>query len=86
MSKKYMVQYERDGCIGAGSCIAASSDDWSMNDDGKADLLNGQQEEQTGFWVREIDESQLEALKASAQSCPVNIIHIVEKDTGKKVI
>ena len=86
MGRKFIVQYDRDGCIGAGSCVAADSDNWSMNDDGKADLREGRQEEGSGVMEREIDESELPKMREAAQSCPVNVIRIRDKQTGKSVL
>ncbi len=86
MGKKYLVQYDREGCIGAGTCVAANPDNWSMNDDGKADLRSAQQEEGSGFFEREIEESELQLMKAAAQSCPVNVIRIVDKETGQHIV
>lgn len=72
---KYTIEYEREGCIGAGACVDACPSNWSMNDDGKADLK-----------VAEIDEAQLEENKAAAEGCPVNVIHIINKETGERLI
>lgn len=84
--RTYLVQYDREGCIGAGSCVAANADFWSMNDDGKADLKDGAVDAGTGFLVREIPEEQLEKMREAARSCPVAIIRILDKQTGKPVL
>ncbi|MBU1196930.1 ferredoxin [Candidatus Micrarchaeota archaeon] len=86
MGKKYLIQYDRNNCIGAGTCVAADPDNWSMNDDGKADLTNAQTNAATGFLEREIDENELEKMKEAAQGCPVNVIHIIDKESGQKII
>lgn len=72
---KYVIEYDREGCIGAGSCVGACPSNWTMAEDGKADLAN-----------KEIDEEQLSCNKEAAESCPVNVIHIVNKETGEKLI
>lgn len=82
---KYLVQYERKGCIGAAICAAVNAEDWVMNSDGKADLVEGKFNEQTQMWEREIDETQLETMKAAAGGCPALVIHITNKETGEKV-
>ena len=72
---KYEIGYERDGCIGAGACANVNPANWKMSDDGKADVLK-----------TEIDESELEANLSAARACPVNVIHIVNKETGEKLV
>lgn len=90
MGKKYIIKYNRSGCIGAGVCVAVNYEFWSMVEtkDDKADikkihnpiiLENGDQE-------LEIDEKDLPLNLEAAQGCPVNVIHIYEKDTGKKIV
>jgi len=84
---KHVVEYDRPGCIGAGACTAASPKFWKMNydKDGKADLIGGKQR-QDGWEELEIDEKDFEEMKASAEICPVNVIHIKKKETGEKII
>ena len=83
---KYLVQYERKGCIGAAICAAVDPENWVMNADAKADLIDGVFNEATQMWEREIDESQLEVMKAAAEGCPAIVIHITNKETGEKLI
>ena len=46
-----------------------------MASDGKADLLK-----------KDIDEAELEASINAARACQVNVIHIVNKETGEKLV
>ena len=84
MGKKYLVEYDRDGCIGAAACVAVQPDQWTMVDDGKADLKDSKKEGKN--WFKEIDESELEKYKDAEESCPVTVIKIFEKDTKKRII
>ncbi|MBS3174396.1 ferredoxin [Candidatus Woesearchaeota archaeon] len=87
MGKKYIVKLDRESCIGAAACVAVQPDQWQIVDDGKVDFLNSKTDEKSkGWFVKEIDESELLKFKESAEVCPVNVIHIFEKDTGKKVV
>lgn len=81
---KYIIQYDRNGCIGAGVCAAVAPDHWVMNQDGKADLVDGKQVAE-GQFEREIDEKDLEINKQAAEGCPAVVIHIINKETGEKV-
>jgi len=85
MGKKYIIKYDRENCIGAAACVAVQPNEWKIVDDGKADFNNSNKDEK-GFFVREIDESELAFYKESAEVCPVNVIHIYDKETGEKVI
>lgn len=81
---KFKVEYDREGCIGAGVCAAVDEKNWEMNADGKADLKNCSKE--GDIFVCEIDEADLEQMKAAAEGCPVNVIHITNKETGEKIV
>ena len=82
-----MVEYDRPNCIGAGACTAAAPRFWKMNyeKDNKADLIGGKQREDESE-ILEIDEKDFEEMKASAEICPVNVIHIKNRETNEKII
>ena len=82
----YKVEYDRKGCIGAGVCAAVNPEQWVMHKDGKADLIEGQAASGEGQFVKEIEEKDLEGMKMAAEGCPANVIHIIKKDTGEKII
>ena len=79
----YKLQHNKADCIGCGACEAVAPDFFEMKDDGKVQLKGGKE---TGkdIWERDIEEKDFQTVKDAADSCPVNVIHIV-KD-GKKVI
>ena len=81
----FIVRYERKACIGAAICAAADAENWVMNADGKADLVDGTLNEQTQMWEKEIDETGLDSMKAAAGGCPALVIHIFNKETGEKI-
>lgn len=84
---KYVVEYDRPNCIGAGACTAASPKFWKMNyeKDNKADLIGGKSRDD-GWETIEIDEEDFEQMKSSAEICPVNVIHMKNKKTDEKII
>ena len=83
--KRYKIVYDRDNCIGAGACVIAYEERWVMDAaDDKANLIGGKQED--GSWILEFTEEELAKFMDSAQVCPVNVIHIFEVETGKKLI
>jgi len=84
--KKYRIVYDRINCIGAGSCVISYPERWVMNKvDDKADLRGGKEiKEHT--WEVEFTAEELEKFLESAQVCPVNVIHVYEIETGKRLI
>ena len=87
MGKKYIIKFDRENCIGAAACVAVQPEHWQIVDDGKVDFIGGKPDEKLKSWfVKEIDESELIKFKEAAEVCPVNVIHIYDKDTGNKII
>ncbi|MBC8495739.1 ferredoxin [archaeon] len=74
---KYKVENKVEDCIGCGAC-AAICDNFEMVE------ING--EEKAKPKKEEIDESELETNKEAAESCPIEVIKITEKETGKKIV
>lgn len=79
------VIYNREGCIGAGACELAAPKFWKMAGDLKVDLLGSKLNYETGKYELEIEVTakELRALKESADSCPVQVIEVVEKNVRK---
>ena len=86
MGKKYKIVYDRENCIGAAACAAVAPDYWEIVDDGKADLKKAESKEENRVQERIIDESELEVNMEGARSCPVNVIHIIDLETGERLI
>ena len=56
-----------------------------MNQDGKSDIKNGKHLDNE--WQElAISQKDFQANKEAAESCPVNVIHLVNKKTGEKII
>ncbi|MEK7157948.1 MAG: ferredoxin [Patescibacteria group bacterium] len=70
----YKIVYDREGCIGAASCTAVS-ENWELSDDGKAT-----------FHKEMITEEELAKEREAAESCPVQVIHIINTETGEQII
>jgi ferredoxin len=84
--KGWRVEFERDNCIGAGACVAANADFWSIDNDGKANLRTAAYDAARKVWVLEIaDDAQLRKQRDAAGVCPVNVIHIYDPE-GKQEI
>jgi len=83
---KFTIKFDREGCIGAGSCEAACPKFWKLQEDGKADLNISKRNEDNTEQTRDIEESDLSCNLEAAQACPVNVIHIFNKETNEKLI
>ncbi|MBI2667210.1 ferredoxin [Candidatus Woesearchaeota archaeon] len=83
--KKYIVQYDRIGCIGAAACVASLPEAWEMDEEGKA-ILKGGNGKGDEIFELEITEEELEKHMDAAKACPVIVIHIINKETGEKLI
>ena len=81
----YVLQHDRPNCIGCAACEAVAPDFWEMNEDGKSDIKNGENKD-NGWQELEFEEKNLQENKDAADSCPVNVIHIVKKETGEKLV
>ena len=82
---KHQIQHDRPNCIGCAACAAISPDFWVMNEDGKSDIVNSKMRED-GWEELDIEDKDFEINKEAAESCPVNVIHIINKETGDKII
>ncbi len=84
MAKPYKVIYDRQNCIGAAQCVAVMPEFWILDSDGKANLKGSKKS--NGTWELELDEKQLSKMKDAAASCPVNVIHIDDTKSKKRII
>jgi ferredoxin len=84
--KRYRIVYDREGCIGAAACVAAYPERWSLVDDGKADLKDAKKNDDNTEQTLEFTEEEFQKMMDAAQACPVNVIHIIDEETGQRVI
>ncbi len=85
---QWKIDHDRPGCIGCGACAAVNPDFWTMSPvDGKSDLVGSVSTKEGDEVVREQREmEELQGNKEAAESCPVNVIHIIDLKTGQKII
>ncbi len=84
--KRYKIVYDREGCIGAAACVAAYPERWSLADDGKADVKDGTHNDDNTEQVLEFTEEEFQKMMDAAQACPVTVIHIIDLETGQRII
>ena len=83
--KTHILQHDRPNCIGCAACEAVAPTFWEMNPDGKSDIKSGKHKED-GWQELDIENKDFQGNKDAAESCPVNVIHLVDKKTGKRLI
>jgi ferredoxin len=76
----YRIEFDRESCIGAGACVAANADFWSIDPDGKANLKSAKYDTERKVWLLEIDDAEFQKNLDAAQVCPVNAIHVYKDD------
>jgi ferredoxin len=88
MKRKYIIEYDRENCIGAAACAVSGPDFWEMDDDAKANLINGKSNSDNTKQTRELelDEDGLNSLLESARVCPVTVIKVIDKETGENLV
>ncbi|GEM_PF-3499762 len=80
-----------DYCTSAGivhncaACAGVAPDHWEMNADGKSDVI-GCTKRDDEWEEKDITDAEYDANLQAAQSCPVNVIHLVKKETGERII
>jgi ferredoxin len=73
---KLIIQHDREGCIGCGSCTAFCSEHFEMSGDGKATLIEGKLVGK--MFEKVVEESDAETAKTAASSCPASVIHVIQ--------
>ena len=80
---KYIVKFDRFGCISEASCTTVHPERWVMNNmDARAVLIGGVEKE-NGVFEIECGDEELEKFKKAALICPAAIIRVFDKETGK---
>jgi len=82
---KYTIEHDKPNCIGCGACAAVAPDFWSMADDGKSTIKGAKKTKNNGETI-DIEEKDFAINKEAAESCPVNVIHIIDIKSKKKLI
>jgi ferredoxin len=86
LKKKYEIEHDRENCIACGACTVLAPKFWILNKkDGKADLVN-RKKRGDGYENLDINEKDFLINKDAADSCPVNAINIINKETKKRIV
>ncbi|HLD57086.1 MAG TPA: ferredoxin [archaeon] len=76
---KLRIEYDKNGCIGAASCVAVDPLRYKLDSTGKADLLGSHVDGNLQILELETDDPTI--VVEAARACPVLIIKVINKDT-----
>ena len=85
MGKTFKMMHDRPNCIGCGACAVIAPEFWEMNDDGKSDIISAEHKP-NGWQEKKIEQKHFDINLEAAESCPVEVIHIVDEEEDKKII
>ena len=86
--KRYRVEYNRNGCIGADICTFIDPDHFVMASDNKVDMIGGVEKDKPGVFVMEVEgnlDDMCNEIRRAADSCPAGVIRIIEIATGRRI-
>lgn len=84
--KTVRIRHDRPNCIGCNACAAIAPQFWEMSDmDGKSDII-GSSKTPEGWEELDITEADLDVNLNAAESCPVNVIHLVRIGDNQQLI
>ena len=69
---KLHIEIDCEECIGDGMCVNEAPETFELNDDSKAILRDGSTDE-------------LEYILDAARACPLDIIKVVDKESGQQL-
>ena len=86
--RKFRVEVDRNACQGFGACVELCPKFFQLLDvDGKSTIEGAKKvmkEDEVVAETLELDK--LECVREAAEACPFNAIHIVNVETGEKLI
>lgn len=82
---KFKIEHDRPNCIACAACWIIFPKFWKEGPDGKSDVINSKLRED-GWEELEFQEEDKQGNMDAAESCPVNVIHIIDAETKQKII
>lgn len=85
---KFRVELDKNACQGFGACVELCPRFFRFSDvDGKSSVEGAKKVMKENEVVAEtLDLEELECVREAAEACPFNAIHIVNMETGEKLI
>ena len=85
---KFRVELDKKACQGFGACVELCPRFFQLSDvDGKSTIEGAKKVMKENEVVLEkLELDKLECVREAAEACPFNAIHIVNVETGEKII
>ena len=85
---KFRVELDKNACQGFGACVELCPQFFQLSDvDGKSNMKGSKKVKKGNEVVSEtLELEKLECIREAAEACPFNAIHIVNVETGEKLI
>jgi len=85
---KFKVEIDKNACQGFGACVELCPQFFQLSDvDGKATIEGAKKVMKENEVVAEtLEMDELECVEEAAEACPFKAIHIVNLETGEKLI
>ena len=83
--KHLKIKYDQQKCIGVGSCAKLAPGYFQLNNQ-KAVLKGAKKEGEHFILDVECTSEQYEKIIAAGEKCPVNVIEVIDQDTGKILV
>ena len=85
---KFRVEIDKNACQGFGACVELCPQFFQLSDvDGKSSIEGAKQVMKENEVVAEtLKLDKLECVREAAEACPFNAIHIINLETGEKLV
>ena len=85
---KFKVEVDKNACQGFGACVELCAKFFELSDvDGKTTIKGGREViENNKAIVETLELDSLDCIREAAEACPFVAIHIVDLETGEKLI
>ncbi len=84
---KLKIIYSKKGCIAAGHCVLSDPYDFTLDEDFKADLVDGVQGQgaQKDVYTKIIETNEPHLAINAAKTCTPRVIAVFDVETGKRI-
>lgn len=81
------IVYNKKGCIASGHCVLSDPYDFKLDDEFKAILVGGKEQEGPvkGIFIKEIETEEPHLVLNAANTCTPKVIAVIDMDTGKRI-
>ncbi len=85
---KFRVEIDKNACQGFGACVELCPQFFQLSEvDGKSSIEGAEKVMKENEVVAEtLELDKLECVREAAEACPFNAIHILDLETGEKLI